>query len=250
MKYLNYGKVGFFLSLIIFCVGCCSKKIAPKYAADYNNTSVFLVIKSVEAKIPVEIEDTGGDENVPISVSTGTGASISSNPNYSDILTAGHVCAEFDVPEVLAQSIQTNFYLLDIAGNNYSADLVAIDHESDLCLLRIYTPTKPAKVSEKKLKSGDKVFYSGYPLGIYNPGSLHHFSGYFSGTDPNGYSMYSLPAAPGASGSPIFDEDDKLVGIISAIPEEFSHLSIGAGTQRIKTFLFLSADCKKFCVNQ
>ena len=253
MRYLNYAKAAFFLALIVLCVGCCNKKLNPKTALDFKNEriSVFLIAKTVEVVMPSL--DTPSDTSeevtrVPLSVSTGTGASVRSNKNYSDILTAGHVCADMEIPEVFGDQHVTTFTLVDFTGRIFNGDLIAIDHEADLCLLRIYTPTRAAQISEKELASGDPVWYSGYPLGIYNPYTLHHFSGYFSGSDADGFYMYSLPAAPGASGSPIFDKDQKLVGVVSAIPEDFSHLTIGAGTQRIKAFLFLTSDCTKFCV--
>jgi S1-C subfamily serine protease len=129
------------------------------------------------------------------------------------------------------------------------ADVIAVDEESDLCILRVYRSIKPVALSTRELMPGDTVYYSGYPLGIYAPNTLHTFSGRFSGSDSMGFQMYSLPAAPGSSGSPIYDEHGKLIGILSAIPEDFSHLSIGAGLDRIKMFLYLAKDCQKYCVD-
>jgi S1-C subfamily serine protease len=256
MKYLNYAKVGFFLGLIILCVGCCSKKTAPEglFSHEINKKpSVFLVGKTVE--LIVSSLDGSSEESIEpelklYSASSGTGVSVFSNQYYSDILTAGHVCATEAMPALFGQQYVVSFALLDFKGNNYSADLIAFDLDSDLCLLRIYRSTHPISVSNKTLKNGDEVFYSGYPLGIYNAYTLHHFAGYFSGSDPYGFHMYSLPAAPGSSGSPVYDMTGELVGIISAIPQEFSHLSIGPGAERIKAFLFLTRDCAKHCVTQ
>ena len=87
-------------------------------------------------------------------------------------------------------------------------------------------------------------------MGLYMPNNLHHFSGYYSGSDNAGFSMYSLAVTGGSSGSAILNDDGEIVGLISSVTAEFAHLVIGPGIERIKTFIFLSSTCQKFCVEK
>jgi S1-C subfamily serine protease len=134
-------------------------------------------------------------------------------------------------------SSHTTYTLYDFKGRETNAKIVGLDLESDLCLLKIQRESHPIHVSKKDMLSGARVFYAGYPLGIYMPGSLHHFQGYYSGTDPASFSMFSLPAAPGSSGSPIVNSKGDLISIVSAVTADFDNLTIGASRERIGPFL-------------
>ena len=239
--------------LFFFTFACCNKSnlINGPVGAHYrrspvSNSSVYFIIKSDFVEDVTRIDESSESEPklMLLQQSTGTGTSISSNKKYSNIITAGHVCVNYF--DIVVSEVQYQVY--DYKGNVTNADLIAFDRESDLCLLRIYRPSKPVKISKKNSKSGDMVYYGGYPLGIYSPESLHHFSGYFSGSDSNGWSIFTFAAAPGASGSAIVDEYGSLIGVISAVTERFDYMVLGPNLERINAFILLSENCEKFCV--
>ena len=190
---------------------------------------------------------TDDEQPLLLSQSTGTGTSIFSNKNYSDVLTAGHVCIDyfFNLP-----GTEYHYQLFDFQGNEHIADLIAVDYESDLCLLRIYEPTRALPIAEKRLTSGAYVQYSGYPMSLYMPDSMHHFNGFYSGTDKAGFSMFSLAVTGGSSGSAVLNSDGEIVGVISSVTEGFAHLVLAPGIERIRTFIFLSSTCEKYCIEQ
>jgi S1-C subfamily serine protease len=182
-----------------------------------------------------------------LSQSSGTGTTIRSGENFSDILTAGHVCIDYFLS---FSDIGYSYEILDFYGNERPGELIALDEESDLCLIRIYSESPAIPITNAEIISGASVRYSGYPMGLYMPGNLHHFSGYYSGSDLVGFSMFSLAVTGGSSGSAILNDDGEIVGVISSVTESFAHLVIGPGIERIKTFIFLSSSCQKYCVDK
>lgn len=227
--------------IIIFSVSCCSSSRHGRInnGASLTNIkdSVFFIFRS----------DTinSNQESMVVSQSSGTGTTIYSNNDYSDVLTAGHVCIDYFLN---FPGIVYNYKLIDFHGNERMADMIAIDDESDLCLLRVYAESVAVRISTSPMISGMPVRYSGYPMGLYMPGNLHHFSGHFSGTDNTGFSMYSLAVTGGSSGSAILNSDGEIIGMISSVTEGFAHLVIGPGIERINQFIFLSSTCEKYCV--
>lgn len=233
------------LSLIfVFSVSCCG---AAKNRSSINSGASFTNVK--ESVFFIFRSDFLSMEEGPVLLaqSSGTGTTINSGKNFSDILTAGHVCIDYflTVPEV-----GYSYQIMDFYGNERPGELIAIDEESDLCLMRIYSESPAIPITNTEINSGAHVHYSGYPLGLYMPNNLHHFSGYYSGSDNAGFSMYSLAVAGGSSGSAILNNDGEIVGLISSVTAEFAHLVIGPGIERIKTFIFLSSTCRKFCVEK
>ena len=230
--------------IIVFSVSCCG---AAKNRSDLSKGASFKSVK--DSVFFIYRTDFIENENEPVlfSQSSGTGTSIYSNKNYSDILTAGHVCVDyvFNLPNA-----DYHYQLLDFLGNEHVADLIAVDYDSDLCILRIYSSTKPISIAEDKLVSGAYVQYSGYPMGLYMPGSMHHFIGFYSGTDNIGFSMFSLAVTGGSSGSAVLNSDGEIVGVISSVTEDFAHLVLGPGVEKIKAFIYLSATCEKYCIKQ
>ena len=231
MKMPNLGRALILLLSFVFLVSCCNKSgfIENAFSAKSSpvpKESVYFIVK----KSFVQIEN---DELELLAQSTGSGASVLSRKTHSNILTAGHVC--IDMFNILASAVTYTLY--DYKGQAAEATIVAVDPDSDLCLLQIKRESTPLKLAKREMTSGDRVYYAGYPLGMYMPGSAHHFFGYFSGVDPYGYAMFSLPAAPGSSGSAIVNSSGELISVVSAVTSEFDNLTIGAGQERLYPFL-------------
>lgn len=218
----------------VFMVSCCpghkSKKI----------NSGFLFKKAKDATVYIGIESITMDGP---SAGSGTGVAIelAKDRPRTLIMTAGHLCMETFGPSILLSEIK----VMTKSGEGYYGTLVSIDPNFDLCLIRVDEKLPIAKIAKKEPVSGDRVSYSGYPTGLYIPGTLNYFDGYMSGTDMTGDHLYNFPATGGSSGSPVYNSKGEIIAIISAVMVDFEHMVFAVGTDNIKNFILDNPDWAK-----
>ena len=214
------------LLFFTFWIGCCGKinKIHKQSIGSIPNTSYFIALE-------YKFNDT--DEE-PFAVITGSGVAVS-NPydGVSLIMSAAHVCMGDPGLFFATPNISVN----DIYGNETKAHIQALDLKSDLCILRIDKNVSVVTISEKRPELLEKVYYVGYPAGLYAEGVLHKYEGNYSGIEPFGNDIWSFPATGGASGSPVYNEKSELIGIISSVHMEFPHCVMGANLSSINQIL-------------
>tara|TARA_R110000851_G_scaffold91748_6_gene200307 strand:- start:366 stop:1118 length:753 start_codon:yes stop_codon:yes gene_type:complete len=249
MKKTGWGKVLLILVLIFFSISCCSKNNKFKRqnqnvyegSHPYNPAAAYYINQNyyINSTVP-------GVSPVFVGSGNGSGVGIRNSLKYTDILTAGHVCTMPDELIILGGSQTVE--LSDVSGESFLGTIYAIDEENDLCIIRIKEKRPVLKLATSNPNIGDNVYSAGYPQGLFMPGLLHFFHGYFSGVDPfrNGY--YNFPASPGSSGSAIIDDNGEVIGIISAVLKDFHHSTIGPSVEPITIFLLLSEYCDSYCV--
>tara|TARA_B100001250_G_C19758088_1_gene771115 strand:+ start:223 stop:957 length:735 start_codon:yes stop_codon:yes gene_type:complete len=238
----NIANLLIIISVFLLSVSCCHKSI-PNITAfsdhPFSKESGFFIVH--ELRVP-----EGDPEAGALIVShTGSGAVVRSTKNYSDIITAGHLChtpKEFSI-------FDDEFVVFDHQGNYYKSDLIAISYEIDLCILRINYQKPVIPIAKKDPNQGSKVYMAGFPMGVYHPNYIHFFDGYYSGTDYGGNSIWTFPAAPGSSGGVVVNSYGQIVGVVSAVYSEFSHLTIGPGVEQVSMFIRESQACsiEKIC---
>jgi len=202
-----------------------------------NPDSVFFIVQNTVVPF---VEDS----NLRlISKSTGSGGAIKSTSTYTDILTAGHVCT---------LSIE-NMFLIDeywawnVKGEKFKAHVIATDSYNDLCILRIkHSIESIVSLAEQDPAKGEKIYYAGYPEGLYAINTLHFMSGYFSGMDAFKTAVWTIPSAPGSSGSLVLNSEGELVGVVSAVLANFRHMTIGPSVEQIRIFLLLASKCEGY----
>jgi S1-C subfamily serine protease len=139
----------------------------------------------------------------------------------ADILvTCDHVVAE-------SNSVLCRFPD-DAEGKFHNAKLVIRDTEHDLALLKIdvqRSPLSPANSSEKSIRVGMPVFFSGYPL---NLDALTTHQGILSTItkDAVGATTYLIDGTvnAGNSGCPLMNEEGEILGVVNAKRRERSEL--------------------------
>jgi S1-C subfamily serine protease len=112
-------------------------------------------------------------------------------------------------------------------GDIFPASIVHIFSNVDACVVAIHGAIVPAvTVADAAPSQGDYVTALGSPVGIYDNDLIAKFSGFYAGTttgvrDPSSpgsvYAVlagYTVPARPGSSGGPIFNEKGHLVGMV------------------------------------
>ena len=166
--------------------------------------------------------------------SVGSGVIINHLDNLNTIiLTAGHVC-DFNTVAIR---------VLDLKENKYSIIGFAVSSQDDLCLLIADSiiPAPALKISENSPEIGDHIYNIAAPLGIHAPNMVLMFDGYYEGNikfieEDHPYSVYNLVGVGGSSGSPIFNENWEIIGIISRGVPEFESVMLGVSQERVKLF--------------
>jgi hypothetical protein len=74
------------------------------------------------------------------------------------------------------------------------------------------------------------------PSGIFAPGMLLIFEGYYSG-EKDGSDYYTVPAAPGSSGSAILNSRGDIIGVIHSAILKFPNLAACVTQEQIISFL-------------
>jgi len=124
-------------------------------------------------------------------------------------------------------------------GKELAAEIIYTDKNIDLALLAIKDEEfkQPKKIPFGLVKSvelGEEVFTLGYPRSdndiVYGKGYLSAQSG-FDG-DSNTYQV-QISANPGISGSPIFNENGQLVGVVSARQKQMEGVAFAIKSKKI-----------------
>ncbi len=109
------------------------------------------------------------------------------------------------------------------------------DDKADLAFLAVEEglDRDPLKLAiARHLEAGSKVCYSGYPSSY----ELLSVNGQISGFDPRGYILIQGFGWFGASGSAVVDRNNRIVGIVSALPVE----SFYGHPQVLETLILIS----------
>jgi len=209
----------------LFVVSCCHGNKQLKLNA-YKTTAV----KARDAAVFITVKGEGEETSIE---SSGSGVAVAHVGDKTVIMTAGHICKAILVPGVDS----SEFMVWNIGGRGFYSSIISISPHFDLCLLSIDEVLPIAKIAKEAPSSGEKVYYSGYPVGFYMPGLMHHFEGYMAGVDPTGDHMYNIPAIGGSSGSPVYNKKGEIVGILSAVMIEFQWMTFAVGTENVIDFM-------------
>jgi hypothetical protein len=162
------------------------------------------------------------------------------------VLTAGHSClGAFDgLPASVKKNTTITAHIITVqmdSGRLFAANIIAINREADTCLLRVDNMTVfplALKVAEEPPKRGERVYNLAAPLGIFSPGMVMLYEGFYTGVlRPRGWDIFSLPTKPGSSGSVIINHRNEIVGMIFAGFRSIETMAISPRLKDIRTFL-------------
>ena len=212
------------------------------------NTSVYLDRKNVHEENFVNIRitktyspsDTSDPEtlldNIEIYEGTASGLAIKTLDSKTYIITAAHLCDAFSSGPKDLES-ETKITITDIDSVLHEGDIIFISEEPDLCLIASNMQKVETIQFSEMPDVGDKVYAISSPLEISQDGVLLHFEGFFSGCDENNICFYTIPATNGSSGSVVFNQSGRAIGMIQMVPSRFNSVSMGSGYHLIDSFL-------------
>lgn len=168
---------------------------------------------------------------------SGSGIVVRSLSHSTYILTADHVCRGQQIqtiniptasgPAQIIMSRTLDLKTVDYYGNVRYAEYFSSDAPNDICLVRTKgTWGKEVPVAESLPEIGERVFNVAAPTGIFNPGMVPMFEGFFSGSDTRRLHYYTVPARPGSSGSSILNERGEIVAVIHSAYTGFENIAI------------------------
>lgn len=222
------GKILKFLGLLCtfaFVVGCCAKKV-PNL--------------KIERDIPIDpasVVFIAGMNGVTGEQISGSGIIVESSKDESWAVSAGHVC----YPEPSDQLVMWNdIWMLmgfDIEGRYEPVMMIALDQVNDICVFRIPMGGLPSVPLASKMPDiGDKVWLGAFPLGVYSPGHVPFFEGYFAGI-LDGRASYTIPVTGGASGGGVVNSEGQLLGVVSMAIEGFENITLVSKLENVQLLL-------------
>ena len=219
----------FLLLFILILISCQAHVHVHERSTIPADSFVF-----VDAKLHVEAckETEGMSVCVRDSfTSTGSGISIGSVKDVGSlILTAGHICEiqQNELPKGLTNHFLT-FKVFDRFGRAGQATIVNTSFaDPDICALFVKSlKIKGVKISKDEPYIGDKIYSLSAPLGIFHPPAVPVLEGTYSGQAQKGeFSVTTIRAIGGCSGSGILNQKGELIGILFATHPSFNSITL------------------------
>jgi serine protease Do len=222
------------------CALSLSAQSAPQPSLRWFSQSLQKLTEQISPSVvQVIVESLGGrsEETTPGRVQTerGGGSGVIVDPE-GFILTNAHVVGASTHIRVLLPERNTDkryASILKPAGKLVDADLVGLDRETDIAVLKVAGTGLPAlKLADSgALHQGELVLAAGSPFGLRNTvtmGIVSSVARQVRPDDPMIYIQTDAPINPGNSGGPLLNVDGEVVGINSAILSE-SGGNVGVG---------------------
>lgn len=244
------SRLPFVALLVLVLVGssCRSIRHSPALPRD----SFLFVMHKVLFRTCVGDEcETVGDARV-----YGSGFVVHSKNGVSYGFTAAHVCAKprFKTPgdhvqedgTVVVHSVKNSIKVALYGGGVHQAEVIELHEDVDICVLRIPGITLPSvRFAKSKPSPGDKVWSLSAPLATFEPHMIPQTDGYASGDVrelrsplPGGESVvfqaFTIPAASGVSGAPIFNESAEVIGMSIIALTQFENFALSPPFESLK----------------
>ena len=170
----------------------------------------------------------------------GSGVVVGSRQGGAYVLTAAHVCESQSMvafPFILEYTI--DIQTVDLQEKRYKSEIINMDPQLDTCILFTHKLKGPVtKISRRPPRIGDRVYNVAAPANIFYKNTVPILEGFFAGNiKERDVAIYSIPAAGGSSGSPIFNSSGYLIGMIHSVNVHFPMISISPTHKDLVNFI-------------
>lgn len=227
MNLLRSLKLASIVPLFLLLVSCASTQ--NNCACDHKETSTLSIVPPTDSFVKILAYNKG------TLVSTASGVIVAKvNDTNTIVATAKHVCTE-------GYSSKDKFKILDHNLNEFKALVLNTTPDHDLCLMTTVLPidAPSVKIADKAPMPGHSAYNLAAPYGIHDKDMILIFHGHYSGkmkiiVEEYPLDIYTIPGGPGSSGSPIFNENWELIGIISRGHVRIEHVMLSVGFEHTK----------------
>lgn len=166
----------------------------------------------------------------------GTAFQVRANSGTNFLVTNAHVC----------KSLPSTFIRYENSYHNGFSSVVKIDEDHDLCLLKAADKAPPLEVHVGPLRTGQEIGFIGFPGVQYEGVGFGNYLGkdelnslcpLIGCTDLGEVLHTNIPVIPGASGSPLFNTDEQVVGVIFAINSRYMNWSFAINSKYLQNLL-------------
>ena len=211
--------------------------------------SFTLIIAKESVKVIKCISESCKDKPLPNSnlnmISKGSGGVIAHKDDETYVITAAHVCATNTISNVMKMgddeySIDVNHQinLVDYYGGVHEATVIRMDDENDICIVKADgTWSTPLTIAREMVPRGERVFNLAAPRGIFYPGMVPTFEGFYTGYDGERNQFFTIPAGPGSSGSIVLNKNGQLISVIHSAAISFENIALGSSLTHIITII-------------
>jgi S1-C subfamily serine protease len=248
IKYALISVIFMIILLLVFSCGLNSSYLTVDGldAGDKNFRESFLKVENKFSAKECE-NDKCTIERV---ISSASAFVVSSGKSGAYAITAAHFCE--DDMDLLLQSVvrgnpieKIQFYAYDIDMKRYDINVVTYDRKLDLCLVYVKKlQRKPVLISQTPPNPGDKTYNLAAPMGMFNKNMIPKLDGYFAGYHHRGpgdkgqpFAIYSVPAIGGSSGSPLFNKDGYIIGMIHSVNIRFPFLTYSPTHEQLRKYI-------------
>ena len=217
---VNIGKCIFLMSIFLFLI-FFSLSINEAYAENEVPIESKVIEKTYEKQAQAVVYITVRDEEDPSQRIQGSGFII--NPS-GVILTVDHLLEDcFSGAEIKLSNGDTY--------NNDRIEIIDIDHKRDIAVIKIKALNLPVvRLGDSdKVRTGEQVFTIGNPEGLESSISKGIISARRRSVQGRelGYECFQIttPISLGSSGSPVFNMDGEVIGIVTSLFEEGQNLN-------------------------
>ena len=154
-------------------------------------------------------------------------------------ITAAHVCETAVRPTKPPIKAIASYLAITTDGRQYEAKVLSYDSEIDVCMLFIKNLNQGVEeviISPGPPAIGEKIYNYAAPRGLFRPGMVVLLEGRFNGNS-GGVAWYTLPAAPGSSGSMIVNIRGELVGMLHSVYVYFPMIALSTKYSGLRHFI-------------